>query len=78
MPSGNTNMTALLEKVKTVIVKIGGTFKASKEEPMAFGIKALMVTLVIDEEKGTDAVETALSALEGVSSVQVASYDRIG
>ena len=78
MPSGNANMSSLLEKVKAAIVKLGGTFKASKEEPMAFGIKALMVTIVIDEEKGSDSTETALSALEGVSSVQVASYDRIG
>lgn len=43
-----------------------------KEEPIAFGLKALMLTLILpDSEGGTESIETAFAEVEGVESVQV-------
>jgi len=78
MPTGGTDLTSLFEKVSSAITTQGGDVKAHKEEPMAFGIKVLMITFIIDENKGTEETEKAVAAVEGVSSVQIASYDRVG
>lgn len=46
-------------------------------EPMAFGLKALKVTFVVDEdESSTDTFESALGQLEGVQSVQTIDMRR--
>ncbi len=41
------------------------------EKPIAFGLKALMVNIVIsDRDGGTDELEALLEKLDGVASVQ--------
>ena len=48
------------------------TLRGVKEEPIAFGLVALKVSIVMDDVAGgTDAVENAFLALEDVSEVQV-------
>ena len=45
--------------------------------PVAFGLKALNVTFVMDEKKGsTDALEADLGVIEGVESVEVTDVRR--
>lgn len=49
-----------------------------QEEEVAFGLKALKVsTIVGDQEGGTDAVENAVSGIEGVRSVEVEDMQRL-
>ncbi|MDY6769269.1 MAG: elongation factor 1-beta [Candidatus Nanohaloarchaea archaeon] len=49
-----------------------------QEEEVAFGLKALKVsTIVGDEEGGTDAVENAVSGIDGVRSVEVEDMQRL-
>ncbi|MHC1567465.1 MAG: elongation factor 1-beta [Candidatus Syntropharchaeia archaeon] len=48
------------------------------EEPIAFGLSALLVTVILeDKEGGTQQVEDAFSEVEGVESVQVIEVGRI-
>lgn len=43
-----------------------------EEMPIAFGLKALMATVIISDASGeSEAVESSLSSLPGVSSVEV-------
>ena len=43
-----------------------------EEMPIAFGLKALMATVIIGDASGeSEAVESSLSSLPGVSSVEV-------
>ncbi|MCJ7479160.1 MAG: elongation factor 1-beta [Candidatus Nanohaloarchaeota archaeon QJJ-7] len=43
-----------------------------QEEEVAFGLKALKVSTIVDDsEGGTDAVENAIAGIEGVRSVEV-------
>lgn len=70
-----------LEELKSKAVEIVKEFEPigeviTTEEPVAFGLKAVMVKFVIDENKGTDAVEEKLAGLENVMSAEVAGYSR--
>ena len=64
-----------LKKLKDDIGKVlpaGAYLKASEERPLAFGLKALHVLVVLDDKKGgADQVETAISAVPGVQSVEI-------
>ncbi len=76
------NLETDLEKLKIEIkAKIetfeSGIFKEAKEEPIAFGLKALIVTIALSEDEESDAVETALSEIKGVSSVKLIDYRRV-
>ncbi|MAG72178.1 MAG: elongation factor 1-beta [Acidobacteria bacterium] len=49
----------------------------SEQEPIAFGLKALKLTFVSDEEKGsTDSLEEQLKTIEGVNSVETIDVRR--
>jgi elongation factor 1-beta len=48
------------------------TLRGIREEPIAFGLVALKVSVVLDDVAGgTDAIENAFTALKDVSEVQV-------
>ena len=49
----------------------------SVHEPIAFGLKAIKITFVMDEEKGSpDALEADLSTIEEVNSVETIDVRR--
>jgi elongation factor 1-beta len=70
-----------LEKVKEDIIKSipeGAEFHKIEEEPIAFGLVALKVMVVVgDSEGGTEKVEENLSKVENVSSVEVEDVRRL-
>ena len=48
-----------------------------EEEPVAFGLKALLITFVVDEDKGSpDPLADDIATLENVNSVQVVHVTR--
>ena len=50
----------------------GAVIKASEKKPVAFGLNALHILVVMDDKKGgADAVEAALSEVDGVQSVEM-------
>ena len=71
-----------LDKInKSVLEKIkgfAGEGETKKEiEPVAFGLKALKITFVMDEQKGsTEPLEKEIQELEGVNSVEVIDVRR--
>jgi elongation factor 1-beta len=71
-----------LEKLKSEIKsKVesfeSGVFNEAKEEPIAFGLKALIVTMALSEDEESDAVENAIKEIEGVSSIELIDYRRV-
>ncbi len=67
----------VFENIKSEVEK---TIKAEKieEEPIAFGLKALKITVVVkDDEGGTEAIEEKLKHIQGVSDVQVVDLGRL-
>lgn len=79
MPEGvDTDLEKLKEKIKETIESFAsGIFNKAKEEPIAFGLKALIVTIALSEDEESNNVESALSEIPGVSSVELIDYRRV-
>jgi|TARA_B100002003_G_C14057439_1_gene509144 elongation factor 1-beta len=76
--SADTNLEELKTKIKTTVESFeSGVFNEAKEEPIAFGLKALIITMALSEDEESDAVEKTLSEIEGVSSVELIDYRRV-
>lgn len=72
-----TDLAELKEKLKAAIPKGAELHGDIVEEPIAFGLKALIVTLIVnDQEGGTEAVEEAFAQIPGAESVQVIDVNR--
>jgi len=70
--SPEVDLEALESVVKEKILGIGADFAKSEQIPVAFGLKSLNMTFVIDESKGdTEPLEQDISALSEVNSVEV-------
>ena len=64
-----------LEALSKKVSELGGT--SISTQPIAFGLKAIICNFTVpDGEGGTQDVEDKLSALEGVSEVQVTALGR--
>ena len=72
LPEGlEVDLDKMLEDVKKVL-PAGALLKASEQKPVAFGLKALHVLIVIDDKKGgADDVERVLNGVPGVQSVEI-------
>ena len=78
MPSGmDVDLNKLKESLKKVIPK-GARLHVFTEEPVAFGLKALIAVIKVgDIEGGTEKVEEAFSKVDGVESVSVVELGRM-
>lgn len=79
MPEGaDTNLEGVESSAKEQIVKFGGQEEMKiSQEPIAFGLKSLNITFVMDEDKGsTEELEKSLAGLDGVNSVEVTDVRR--
>ena len=75
--SPQTDLKKLAHDVEKLITKSGAKLHKHEEQPVAFGIKALVLTIVADEEKGsTDILEEHISDLKDVESVMVTGVSR--
>ena len=75
--SPETDLKAIEKKAKTFISKYGGEVGKVNVEPIAFGLKALDLIFVSNEDLGsTDKLEQNVASIEGVSSVEVTDVRR--
>ena len=74
--SPSTDLEAIKTAAKDRLEKEGGKNIAFEEQPVAFGLKAIIAKTDMPEEKGTDVVENLLSTIENVSSVTIEDYRR--
>lgn len=74
--SPSSNLENISKKAKEILEKYG---KISQEEivPVAFGIKSINITLVMDEKKGsTESIEEEIKAIDEVQNVDIISIRR--
>ena len=77
MPSSpSTNLEKIKEKTKIVLEKHGGKNPSFVEEPIAFGLKAVIVLFAFSEEKSLDEIESLIAKIPDVSSVQMIDIRR--
>ena len=69
-----------LDDIKTqaeeVVAKFGGRMMSTKEEPIAFGLKALIIQFAISESQELEPLEEELQTKEGVNSVSIVEMNR--
>jgi len=72
LPEGlEVDLTKLEGDIKNALPE-GARLRAAEQRPLAFGLKALHVLIVIDDKKGgADQVEDAISKVPGVQSVEI-------
>ena len=75
--SVDVNLDDLKTKAKEVVETFdSGVFNEAEEEPIAFGLKALIITIALSEDENSDEVENKLSEIDGISSVELIDYRR--
>ena len=74
--SADTSIGAIERVVKKKIESIGGKFHSSEIQGIAFGLKALIITILMADEKGSDEIENLISSISGVGSVQTIDMRR--
>ena len=74
--TADVDLAELEEKATKVIKAHGGDIGKVEKEPIAFGLMALMIIFIADENKGTDEFEQAVAQIEGVQSAQVIDFRR--
>lgn len=77
MPEGMLeNFEELKENISKIVEKYEGKVNQLIEEPIAFGLKAVMLIVAMDESKETDKLEESLRNLKGISSMDTLDYRR--
>ena len=74
--SPSTDLSKIKADIEKNITKHQGKLEASEEEPVAFGLKALIVTISWPETNDTQIAEDEISKIENVSSVDIIDYRR--
>jgi len=75
--NSDTDLKKVEEQVKEKISDYGGEVGKVEIEPIAFGLSAVKIIFVVDEDKGsTDELEEAVNKLEGVMNVEVIDVRR--
>ena len=74
--SPETDLEEIKEKTKSLVEKLGGKNCNFEEEPIAFGLKAVIAFFAWPEEVELENLEEELRNLENVSSIQVIDMRR--
>ncbi len=72
LPEGvEVDLKKLEEDIRKALPEFA-KLRAAEQRPLAFGLKALHVLIVIDDKKGgAEQVEAAISGVAGVQSVEI-------
>ena len=74
--SPDVDFESLKGSIKEKIEADGGVIGEFSEEPIAFGLKALIVAFAYPEEKEIDELGNQFNELEGISSSEMIDYRR--
>jgi len=74
--SPESDLKKIEEDAKQVLEKTDAKIHSIEIEPIAFGLKAVIIIFGWPEEKGLDLLEDELSAVEQVSSTEVLEMRR--
>jgi len=77
MPIGvETNLKKIEEQAKKDVEAMGGKNPSVTEEPIAFGLKAIILFFAWPEEKELEKLEQKLAKIKDVNSIQVIDMRR--
>ena len=77
MPSSpEVNLEEIKEKAKAVVEEAKGEKVRFEEEPIAFGLKALIAFFALDESHDVEPIENKLKELENINSAEIIDVRR--
>ena len=78
MPTGvEINLEEIRKSVEKIVAK-HGKLNSSEIKPIAFGLKALEVMLLLnDKEGGMEEIEAQIAKIKGVNSVEILEVSRL-
>ena len=77
MPSSvESNLEAIKEKAESLIKENGGESVRFNEEPIAFGLKAIIAAFIYPEENDVEPLESQIREIEEVNSAEVVDMRR--
>lgn len=75
--SPDVDLKGLSNRITSQVATYGRLYRC-EVQPIAFGLKALMLTVIVeDKEGGTEALEASISEIDEVESVQVGAVTRM-
>lgn len=74
--SPETDLEAIKNKAYEIVEENKGTNAMFDEEPIAFGLKAVIVSFDIDESNALEPIEEAFKKIEKVNSAEVIDMRR--
>ena len=75
--SPEVDLKGLSDRITSQVAQYGRLYSC-EVQPIAFGLKALVLTVIVeDQEGGTETVEASLSRIDEVESVQVVAVTRM-
>lgn len=75
--SPDVDLDTLANELEAVLPD-GASIRATDQEDVAFGLVALLASVIVDDAEGaTEAVEEAFAALDSVESVTVENVGRL-
>ena len=74
--SPSVNLDDLEANSKKKAEELGAKILQIKREPIAFGLTAVLITLIWPEEKDPDVVEVEMAKVKDVNSIQVTDVRR--
>ena len=74
---GDDILAAIIRELKERVKNLGADLLDYKEEPIAFGLKALLVLFSLEEKEGAlQAIEELLSSIDKISNWEVVRLTR--
>ena len=74
--SPEANLEEIKQKTQEILEDSEATHIGFKEDPVAFGLKAILANFELDESNGLDPLQNQIEAIETVSSVEVTDMRR--
>ncbi len=75
--SPESNLDSIKAKAKAIVEEKGGKNREYEEEPIAFGLKAIIAFFELSEDIELEEIEKAFNSIKEVSSTQVIDMRRL-
>jgi len=75
--SPKADLEAIKKSAKKIVDEFGGTNKEYIEEPIAFGLKAVIVFFFYSDDKDPEILEEKFSKIKNVASVKLVDMRKI-
>ncbi len=75
--SPETDLDAIQKAAKKIVEEFGGTNKEYTIEPIAFGLKAIIVFFFYPDDKETESLEEKFAAIDNVASAKLVDMRKV-